>query len=300
VIRLVAAASILLFVGSALVLSEFRWFRVRPLAARLSPYIPGGRVRGRSDLLSAESLGELLRPLAQALGTATARVFGVSEELPRRLRRVHWEMDAAGFRLRQMGWALATIVGAGVVSFSLGLPGPIIALALVGSPVLTFLVIEQQLANSSDAWKARVFQELPIVAEQIAMLLGSGYSLGAALSRVAERGSGAIAADLRRVVARIRQGTSEVEALREWAELVDVDAVRRLVSVLALNREAGDLGSMVATEARTTRAEGHRALLESIERKNQQVWIPVTVATLVPGVVLMAIPFFDALSGFGT
>jgi len=57
---------------------------------------------------------------------------------------------------------------------------------------------------------------------------------------------------------------------------------------------------MVATEARTTRAEGHRALLESIERKNQQVWIPVTVATLVPGVILMAVPFFDALRGFGS
>lgn len=299
-IRLLSTAGILGFVGLALVLSEIRWFRHRSLAHRLTPYIPGRALRPRSELLSVESFGELLRPLAQTVGGLTAGLFGVSEELPRRLRRVHWDIDAAGFRLRQMGWAVAAVVGALIASIALEPPGPIVALAVLGAPILAFLIVEQQLANASDAWKARVFQELPVVSEQIAMLLGSGYSLGASLARVAERGSGAIAADLERVRGRIRQGASEHDALREWAEVVDVDAVRRLVSILSLDRDAGDLGSMVATEARATRAEGHRALMESIERKNQQVWIPVTVATLVPGVILMAVPFFDALRGFGS
>jgi len=298
-IRLVAASAILFFIGSTLLLSEIRWFRTRSLAAMITPYLPGGRRTRASELFSVESFGELLRPAAQAIGGLAAKLFGVSEELPRRLRRVHWDMDAAGFRLRQMGWSLVSMAAAAMVVFTLGLPGPLAVMALLASPILAFLVVEQQLANASDLWKHRVFQELPIIAEQIAMLLGSGYSLGAALNRISERGNGAIATDLKRVVGRVRQGASENEALREWAELVDVDQVRRLVSVLSLNKEAGDLGSMVATEARTTRAESHRALLESIERKNQQVWIPVTLATLVPGVILMAIPFFDALSSFG-
>lgn len=298
-IRLIAASAILFFVGSTLLLSEIRWFRTRSLAAMITPYVPGGRRTRASELFSVESFGELLRPAVQAVGGLAAKLFGVSEELPRRLRRVHWDMDAAGFRLRQMGWALVAMAAAALVVFTLGLPGPLVVMALLGSPILAFLVVEQQLANASDRWKHRVFQELPIVAEQIAMLLGSGYSLGAALNRIAERGNGATATDLKRVVGRVRQGASEGEALREWSELLDVDQVRRLVSVLSLNKEAGDLGSMVATEARTTRAEAHRALLESIERKNQQVWIPVTLATLVPGVILMAIPFFDALSSFG-
>lgn len=298
-IRLVAASAILFFIGSTLLLSEIRWFRTRSLAAMITPYLPGGRRTRASELFSVESFGELLRPAAQAIGGLAAKLFGVSEELPRRLRRVHWDMDAAGFRLRQMGWSLVSMAAAAMVVFTLGLPGPLAVMALLASPILAFLVVEQQLANASDLWKHRVFQELPIIAEQIAMLLGSGYSLGAALNRISERGNGAIATDFKRVVGRVRQGASENEALREWAELVDVDQVRRLVSVLSLNKEAGDLGSMVATEARTTRAESHRALLESIERKNQQVWIPVTLATLVPGVILMAIPFFDALSSFG-
>jgi hypothetical protein len=43
------------------------------------------------------------------------------------------------------------------------------------------------------------------------------------------------------------------------------------------------------------RHEAQRRLLADIDRKGQQVWIPVTVAALVPGVVFLAVPFVDAL-----
>jgi hypothetical protein len=43
-----------------------------------------------------------------------------------------------------------------------------------------------------------------------------------------------------------------------------------------------------------------RELIEQIERRAQQVWIPVTVATLVPGAVLLAVPFLEALRLFST
>ena len=72
----------------------------------------------------------------------------------------------------------------------------------------------------------------------------------------------------------------------------------RLVGVLALNREAGDLGRLMGEEARANRADVHRELIETIERRGQQVWIPVAVATLVPGVIFLAVPFIDALSLF--
>jgi tight adherence protein C len=158
--------------------------------------------------------------------------------------------------------------------------------------------VEHRLARESAAWQRRTFLELPVVAEQLGMLLSSGYSLGAALNRLARRGVGVIGRDLGRVVGRVRQGLTEVDALREWAALVDVSGVDRLVAVLALNREAGDLGRLIADEARAIRGDVHRALLEAIERRAQQVWIPVTVATLVPGVLFMAVPFIEALKVF--
>ena len=53
--------------------------------------------------------------------------------------------------------------------------------------VLAFLLVEQQLARESDAWRRRVFLELPVVGEQLAILLSAGYSLGAALNRLSTR-----------------------------------------------------------------------------------------------------------------
>ena len=44
----------------------------------------------------------------------------------------------------------------------------------------------------------------------------------------------------------------------------------------------------------------HRELIETIERRGQQVWIPVTVAALVPGVIFLAVPFVEALRLFST
>ncbi len=297
--RIYAASAMLLFVGATLVLSEFRFFKTRSLAARISPYLPGERLTRGGEVLSVESFGQLLKPLSEAVGGIGARVFGISEELPRRLRRVHWDIDASEFRLRQIGWSVGTAFAILIVGLVLGLPTPLVVMFLFVGPLLAFLVIEQQLATASDRWKQRTFQELPVISEQLAMLLGSGYSLGAALQRVSARGSGVIAQDLEVVTQRIRQGTSEHAALLEWADTVDVEAVNRLVAILSLNKEAGDLGNMVAAEARTVRSESHRVLLEAIEKKNQQVWVPVTLAALVPGVILMMIPFISALSDFG-
>ena len=96
----------------------------------------------------------------------------------------------------------------------------------------------------------------------------------------------------------MRQGLSEIEALREWSEIADVDALDRLVGVLALNREAPDLDRLITQEARSIRRDAHRDLIETIEKRSQQVWIPVTVAALVPGVLLMGVPFVEALTLF--
>jgi hypothetical protein len=62
-----------------------------------------------------------------------------------------------------------------------------------------------------------------------------------------------------------------------------------------LHRQAGDLGLLISDEARSIRDEHHRTLLESISRRGQLVWIPVTVATLVPGLVVLAVPFASAV-----
>ena len=74
--------------------------------------------------------------------------------------------------------------------------------------------------------------------------------------------------------------------------------VERIVGVLALNRHTTDLGRLLSEEARSIRDERHRALLEVMDKRAQQVWIPVTVAALVPGAIFIAVPFIEALRLF--
>ena len=297
--QMLALVGLCLFAGSTLLLSELRWFRRRPLVDRLAPYVPGGgAARRRGAIMSASSFGQVVAPLARAVGERVARAFGVTEALAVRLERVHSPLDVTAFRVRQLGWSVAGLVGGALAALALGVGGLLALLFVVGGAALAFLVVEQRLAAESARWQRRIFLELPVVSEQLGMLLGAGYSLGAALSRLAARGKGACGRDLVRVTGRIRQGLTEVEALREWATVVDVDALHRLVSVLALNRQAGDLGRLVGEEARSIRRDVHRELVEAIERRGQQVWIPVTVAALAPGVIFLAVPFIEALRLF--
>jgi len=299
--RSLALLGLLLWAGATLGLAELAWFRRLPLVERLRPYAAGGMGRPATrGPLSVASFRGAVGPVSTALGERVARFVGVGEQLEVRLRRIHAPLDATAFRVRQVGASAVAFGVAAVLTLVVGLPAPAGALVVLGAPALAFLVQEQSLAARSERWQRRVFLELPVVAEQLAMLLAAGWSLTAALHRLAQRGSGAVATDLRRVRVRLGQGLGEAEALREWAATAAVPQLDRLVSVLALNRDTSDLARPVAVEARSVRRDVHRELLEAVERRNQSVWIPVTVATLVPGVLFLAIPFIEALRLFGT
>jgi tight adherence protein C len=297
--RVVVLAPVVAFVGLVLVLAEMPWFARRSLIARLRPYTAGSHAIGRADgFLSIDSFREAVAPFAQLVGRRLARILGVHEDLARRLERIESPVDATRYRVRQLSSAGVAFAAAVPVAVLLRFPPALALLALAGAPLLAFLVLEQRVAAASADRQRRLLAELPVVSEQLGMLLGAGYSLGAALHRLASRGSGVCSRDLTRVGARVRHGLSEIDALQEWADLADVDALHRLVAVLALNREAGDLSGLIAEEARHIRRDAHRRLVETIERRTQQVWIPVTVAALVPGVIFLAIPFIHAMSLF--
>jgi len=299
-VRLAVVSALLLWVGTTLWLSEVRWFARPPLLERLRPYSPGGMAGAgrRGSVLSVESFRDVLEPLGRSLGERVSHLFGVSEDIATRLERIHSPLDVTAFRTRQLGWSTVGFA-VGALTAVAARPPPVVSfLFVLGGPLLAFLVLEQQVASASDAWRRRLFHELPVVSEQLAMLLSSGYSLGAALNRLADRGRGCASRDLTRVCGRVRQGLSEIEAVREWARIADVEALNRLLPVLALNREASDLGRLIAEEARAIRRDVQRQLIETAERRSQQVWIPVTVAALLPGMVFIAVPFLEAMRLF--
>ena len=292
-------ASVLGTAGLSLVLSRAPWFRQPGLAARLRPHTPG-LVDRRPRVLGARSFGDALGPAAEHLGGLAARAVGISEDVGRRLDRLHRTISPMQFRIDQLRHAALALLGASAACGIIAPPPGIIVFVVVVAPLLSLLIDEQRLSSASTKWKRDLATELPIVEEQLAMLLDAGWSLGGALGHVSERTSGPSSRDIDRVLRSVRRGNSYRQALTQWKVIADVPCVDRLTSILVLADQGADLGRLVADEAQFGREERHRELLAAVERKGQQVWIPVTVAALVPGCMLLALPFIRALSFFSS
>lgn len=293
--RLILLMGVVLIAGLALVLTELRWFRRPSLARRLSPYAKTAEIA--SSASGWASMRVALLPTVDNVGNKLSSLLGLNGDLASRLRRAHDPRTVSAVRMRQLGLAVAGLVFAGLLVAAIQPPAMVGFFFLVGLPVLAFLVIEQQVSSAADRRAQRVFSELPVMAEQMAMLLGAGYSLGSAVARLADRGDGAVSQDLKRVRDRNRQGIPVEDALVEWSENGGPE-LKRLVTVIRTGSTSGDLSRLVSEEAKSLRKEAQRRLSETIEKRAQQVWIPVTVATLVPGVIFLCIPFLQALSLF--
>ena len=235
---------------------------------------------------------------ATGLAHRVATLVDADVELASRLSHAGISRSPLEFRTRQVGSAAAGLAGSGA---ALAVAGARPSFALVGALAVAAAVYgayEHHLGRLIASRRTRITEELPVVAEQIGMLLASGMSLTSALDAAARRGHGVCTEGLGHVGARVAGGAAVEVALAEWADDAGSAEIRRFVGVLTLHEDTSDIAALVSDEARSARMEAHRRLIAQIERRNEQVWIPVTVAALVPGCVLLAIPFSDALNGY--
>ncbi len=298
-IRLATASAVLAWLGAVILLMQFRWFKRPPLYARLVPHLSRlSKAQTTTEPSHPRSFSEFLWQLATDLGERASSSIGGTESAATKLERIHSEMGLQAFRTRQVGAALAAFAIAALAATILPLPQVLLLMTLLLAPASAFVYAELRLNAASANWQRRLENELAVIAEQLGILLGSGASLGSAITRLAQRSHGAAAADLSRVSARVSQGVALTTALQEWDTIASTPAVRRLIRVLCLHSTEPDLASLVAAEAEVMRADSHRKLISALERREQQVWMPVTVAALVPGVILLGVPFIEALRLF--
>jgi tight adherence protein C len=176
--RLLVLSGLAMWLGITLLLSRTRRFSRVSLINRLRPYGTFNPATHTSaGVLSAENFRDAMAPLARSVGDRLSRILGVGEDLGLKLRRIHAPTDVTAFRLRQAGYAVLATGIAAVFVTTAAPPAPIALLALCGTPLLVFVLLEQQVTAASRAWQRRVFLELPVMTEQLAMLLAAGYSL---------------------------------------------------------------------------------------------------------------------------
>jgi len=221
--------------------------------------------------------------------------IGSEKALNSRLERAGVPVTALRFRTTQVVVGFAALVVAAAVTFVFALPAVGVFGVIAGFPIVAVWGCEQALTVALRRRTDLVVRELPLVIEQLAELMKSGVGVAEACAKVAVHTRSVVASDLGRVAREIAHGVRDEVALQAFADRHDVGAIHRIVAVLDAHRHAADLGGLLAEEVRELRLTAHRDLLASIQQREQQVWIPVTVATLVPGVLLLGVPFVHTL-----
>ncbi|MFL1999514.1 type II secretion system F family protein [Microbacterium sp. A1-JK] len=247
------------------------------LSRRIAPYI--------RDVVDPRGLGPAQPPTAGLRGAwddalaRLGRMLGGAEAAQHRIDQAGWETDAAGFRARQMVWALAGLGAGGLIVVLMAVAGtltPPAGLVPVAAAVTAAMACDARLTGAAHARVRRIEEELPTVLDFLALCLAAGEGILDSLRRVGEIGSGELTAEFRRTVLDVGTGSPLPEALTALSRRIRIPAVSRSIDhiVAALDRGA-PLAAVLQAQAFDAREDAKRTLIEQAGRKEILMLVPV-------------------------
>lgn len=273
---------------------------LRPsLADRVLPYLqdlpsmPSSRMRPSGDRSG------LVQAALEAAARRIDEVLGGAASVRRRLERAGLDPDLQAFRVQQVQWGLIglALAASWTILQPPGRPADVVPSVLVLGASLAAGIVSRDwwLSQQATARDRRVLVEFPTIAELLALAVAAGESPVAALERVVRRGSGALAEDLRRVLAEIRTGEPVAAAFDAYSRRTGLPSVARFAQALAVAVERGTpLADVLHAQAADVRESGRRELIESASRKEIAMMVPVVFLVL-PITVVFA--FWPGLVG---
>ena len=181
---------------------------------------------------------------------------------------------------RRVGIAALLAVAGGIIDPALGLA---VAVSWFGSDVL-------RRRRDAQARTAAVRRELPEVIDLLALALGGGGSIHAAVARVGARPLGPVSAAMQRATRRVADGDRLASALEEAARDLG-PPVRPLVRALVGAEHYGT--TVVATLDRLAteaRAQRRRHAQQAARRAPVKLLFPLVLAVLPAFVLLTVVP----------
>ena len=280
--------------------------RRRGLSQRLAPWIADVSVAAAHEVTQSvrESSISLRRRLVSRLAGVLARVWMPGASLAVKARR-------AGIALSMDEWRVllveASLVGAvlgavlGVVAAAVTAAAWLVigALVILGA-VSGVLFRQKRLQQLANRRVALMRNELPAVAELLALSVTAGESFVSALNRVSAHGSGPLAHELRAVVARVNRGGGVAESLADLTRALDVPELTRTFDhvIAALDRGA-PLAQSLRTQAAEARAETARRIQERAATREVAMLVPLIFLILPVTIAFAIFPGLIALqSGF--
>ncbi len=287
-----------------LVVRRLPFLRKPTVDDRVGPYL---RDLGDADVFlgvvdSSSPFYAILRlfgPSLRAGATRLERLLGGAGSIRRRLSRAGIERTVEEFRIEQLLWGtacfgFALVVSIVALSFGVGNPvGMLLFCGLLG--VLGVLARDTYLTTQVRRRERRLLEELPTVAELLALSVAAGEGPAAALDRVARSCRGELAEELKRVLGETRAGETLVRALDGLADRTGLLALSRFADGLAVALERGTpLADVLRAQAGDIREAGRRELIESGARREVAMMIPVVFLVLP---VTIAFAFYPGAVG---
>jgi len=165
---------------------------------------------------------------------------------------------------------------------------PLFWLIAVGLQRLTLLAAAQQMRTS-------LRDDLPLLLSELQTSLERGNSLTTSLIGIAETTQTSWRAHLVRCAASLVRGEAVANVLTELAGLAGIPEVRRALELLALSWQHQVAQKLIAQLLAQAKLDHHNRLIAIAGKREQLIWIPVAIATLIPGVLLVIVPLVGSL-----
>jgi len=287
-------------IGAVIAVRAMPPMRPVRLADRIAPYLadtpPPSRLLAAPDSGAAPFgvIRKLFGPALRDLIRLLDRLVGGTASVRRRLTGLGSDLAVEDFRIEQVLWGAAGLLGGGVAFAGLGslagrLNPVLIGAGALGGLVLGVLARDWWLSHQLEKREQVMLAEFPVMADLLALAVVAGEAPADALRRVCRLTSGELARDLDGALARTRAGAPLTSALTELADRTSLEPFTSFLQGLVVALERGTpLADVLRAQAMDVRELGKRALLEAGGRKEITMMVPV-VFLLLPVTVLFAL-----------
>lgn len=169
-------------------------------------------------------------------------------------------------------------------------PSTSVELITVSSVGLGWLVDTAVKSSASQSRHRRRTQQLNFALtpflQQVRLGITGGNSLQKALTSANNLGN----QDIEHLQNLLRSGMDIERSSKLWLDDFQTPAKQRLADLWSTKTTTSEMLALIENLLQWLNSEQRFFLTSEIERRNQLVWIPVTVAVLLPGMIFIAIP----------
>lgn len=163
----------------------------------------------------------------------------------------------------------------------------VLSVTSVGIGWLADTTVKSSLARSNHRRRTQElnFALTPFL-QQVRLQLTGGNSLQKALASAGNAGN----QDIENLQNLLRSGMDIESGSKLWLDDFQAPGKQRLADVWGTKTTTSEMLTLIEDLLQWLNSEQRFYLNSEIERRNQLVWIPVTVAVLLPGMIFIAIP----------